>query len=199
MVGVEVTRSLVTLREADASDALFLAELWHDNLRRVDRQEQCGDLELIIKEAAASPEQRLVIAEYNEIPAGAVFLRAATLSPLNLEPVVQILSPQVLLGVRRKGVGRALMEEAMTFADQLGVAHVMTAASSTSRDGNRFLARMGFGAHATLRVAPTAVLRAKLTTGLTAGQRAVANRGHLGQVLAARRSLRHSRNSAGVA
>ena len=191
-----MTRSLVTLREAVAADALFLVELWHDSLRRADRQDQAADIEIVIKTAAASPEQRLVVAEYNDVPVGAVFLRTTTLSPINLEPIVQVLSPQVLPSARRKGVGQALMEEAVTFADQLGVAHVMTAASSTSRDGNRFLARLGFSSHATLRVAPTAVLRAKVTTGLTAGQRAVANRGHLGQVLAARRSMRHPRGSA---
>lgn len=191
-----MTRSLVTLREAVAADALFLVELWHDSLRRADRQDQAADLEIVIKNASASPEQRLVVAEYNDVPVGAVFLRATTLSPINREPIVQALSPQVLPSARRKGVGQALMEEAVTWADQLGVAHVMTAASSMSRDGNRFLARMGFSSHATLRVAPTAMLRAKLTSGLTAGQRAVANRGHLGQVLAARRSMRHPRGTA---
>jgi GNAT superfamily N-acetyltransferase len=186
----------MTLREAVVGDALFLAELWHDSLRRADRQDQVSDLELVIKTAASSPEERLVIAQYDDEPAGAVFLRATTMSPINLEPTVQTLSLQVLPSARRKGVGRALMEAAVTFADELGVGHVMTAAASTSRDGNRFLARLGFGAQATLRVAPTPVLRAKLTGRLTAGQRAVANRGHLGQVLAARRSLRHPRGTA---
>jgi GNAT superfamily N-acetyltransferase len=189
----------VTLREAEARDAPFLVEVWHESLRRADRQDLVADLEIVIKDAAASAESRLVIAEYNDVPAGAVFLRLGSLSPINPEPIVQVLSPQVLPSARRKGVGRALMEEAVTFADQIGVAHVMTAASASSRDGNRFLARFGFGAHATVRIAPTAVLRGKLTTGLTAGQRAVANRGHLGQVLAARRSLRHPRGSTGAA
>jgi len=189
----------VTLREAVASDALFLVELWHESLRRADRQDQAADLEIVIKDAADSAERRLVVAEYNGVPVGAVFLRVTTMSPINLEPIVQVLSPQVLPSARRKGVGRALMEEAVTFADQLGVAHVMTSASATSRDGNRFLARLGFGAHSTLRVAPTSALRAKVTSGLTAGQRAVASRGHLGQVLAARRSMRHSRGTAGAA
>lgn len=185
----------MTLREAVVGDALFLAEVWHESLRRADRQEQVADLEVIIKAAAVSPEQRLVIAQYDGEPVGAVFLRAASMSPINLEPVVQVIAPHVLASARRKGVGRALMEEAVTFADELGVGHVMTAASSMSRDGNRFLARLGFGSHATLRVAPTAMLRGRLTSRLTAGQRAVANRGHLGQVLAARRSMRHPRGS----
>jgi predicted N-acetyltransferase YhbS len=185
----------VTLREAVASDALFLVELWHASLRRADRQDQAADLELVIKEAAASPERRLVVAEYDRVPVGAVFLRATTMSPINLEPILQVLSPQVLPSLRGKGIGRALMEEAVSFADELGVAHVMTAASSTSREGNRFLARVGFGAHATLRVAPTQLLRNKLTSRMTAGQRALANRGHLGQVLAARRSMRRPSGS----
>jgi GNAT superfamily N-acetyltransferase len=184
------------MREATAGDALFLAELWQDGLRRTDRQDQVVDLEVVIKTAAASSEQRLAIAEYDGHPVGAVLLRATTMSPINLEPTVQVLAPYVLPSARRKGVGRALMEEAVAFADEFGVGHLLTAASASSRDGNRFLARLGFGAQTTLRVAPTPMLRAKLTAGLTAGQRAVANRGHLSQVLAARRSMRHPRRSA---
>lgn len=185
-----MNRSLVTLREATAGDALFLADLWQDGLRRADREEQVADLEIVIEGAAASPKERIVVAEYDGEPVGAVYLRVTTLSPLNLEPVLQTLSPYVVPSARRKGVGRALMEESVAFADRLGVGHVMTAASATSRDGNRFLARLGFGSHATLRVAATPMLRARLTARLTASQRALANRGHLGQVLAARRSVR---------
>lgn len=190
-----MTRSLVKLREATVDDALFLAELWRENLRRADRQDQVADLEIVIKTAAASREQRLVVAECAGAPVGAVFLKATTMSPINLEPVVQTLMPHVLASARRKGVGRALMEEAVSFADELGVGHIMTAASSTSRDGNRFLARFGFGAHAMVRVAQTPMLRGKLTARMTAGQRAVANRGHLGHVLAARRSMRSARGT----
>lgn len=191
-----MNRSLVTLREAMVGDALFLAEVWHGGLRRTDREEQVADLEIVIERAAASPEQRVVVAEYDGQPVGAVFLRVCTLSPINLEPVMQVLSPHVVPTARRKGIGRALMEEAVAFADSLGVGHVMTAAAAASRDGNRFLARFGFGSHATLRVAPTSMLRAKLTSRLTVSQRAVANRGHLGQVLAARRSMGHSGRAA---
>lgn len=190
-----MTRTLLTLREAVRADAPFLADLWHDTLRRADRHEQTGDLELVIKEASASPEQRLVVAEYDGRPVGAVYLRLTTLSPLNLEPTVQALSPHVVATARRKGVGRALMDAAVAFAEELGVGHVTTAAASGSRDGNRFLARLGFGPRATLRHAATPVVRAKLAAQLpgsrrTSARRAVARRGQLGQVLAARRSMR---------
>ena len=53
----------------------------------------------IIKAARSPREQRLVVAEYDGEPAGAVHLRPTTLSPLNLEPVVQALSPHVLAAV----------------------------------------------------------------------------------------------------
>lgn len=185
-----MTRTPMTLREAVRADAPFLADLWQELLRRADRHDQIGDLEFVIKEAGASPEQRLVIAEYGGRPVGAVYLRLATFSPLNLEPTVQALSPHVVPSARRKGVGRALMDAAIAFAEELGVGHVTTAAASGSRDGNRFLARLGFGPHSTLRHASTQVVRAKLAAQLPASRRAVAGRSQLGQVLAARRSMR---------
>ncbi|MDP2774949.1 MAG: GNAT family N-acetyltransferase, partial [Nocardioides sp.] len=85
---------------------------------------------------------------------------------------------------------RLLMESAVSFAEELGVAHVGTAASSGSRDANRFMARLGLGPHAMLRLAPTVVVRAKLTaqrpaTAATSGRQ-------LTRVLAARRSLRRA-------
>ncbi len=182
-------RSVVTLRCAELTDAALLADLWTDDLRRADRHEQVADLELIIKAAAQSPEQRIVVAEYDGNPAAAVFLRVTTLSPLNLDQTVQALSPHVLPKYRRHGVGRALMEAAVTFAEEQGVGHVATAATSGSRDANRFMARLGLGPQAVLRVASTHALRARLTALRPAHERGGRQ---LTQVLAARRSQRRS-------
>lgn len=185
-------RTLVTLRDAQIADAPFLATLWADALRRADRQEQIADLEVIVKDATQSPEERIVVAEYDGSPAGAVYLRLTTLSAINLEPTVQALSPHVLPEFRRHGVGRTLMEAAVTFAEEAGVGHIATAAASSSRDGNRFMARLALGPQAVLRVAPTHAVRARLTA-----QRPSLHRGGrpLGQVLAARRSLRRSQTA----
>lgn len=185
-----MSRIPVTLREADVSDARFLVELWQDSIRRADRAEQVADLEVIIKTAAQSPEQRVLVAEYDGEPAGAVYLRITTMSPLNLEPVVQALHPHVVPQLRRKGVGRALVEAAVSFAEENGVGHLTTAALSHSRDGNRFLARLGMSQAAVLRVASTHAVRAKLAAQLPATQRV---RGYRPQrVLAVRRSMRRS-------
>ena len=64
--------------------------------------------------------------------AGAVLLQVATLTPLNLEPTVQIVSPHVFPAFRRRGVGRALMDSAVGFAEELGVDHVASGSSSAS-------------------------------------------------------------------
>lgn len=184
-------RTLVTLRCAELSDAAFLATLWSDSVRRADRHDQVADLELVIKAAAQSPDQRVVVAEYDGEPAGAVFLNVTTLSAINLEPVVQALSPHVLPQFRRHGVGRTLMEAAVSFAEEVGVTHLATAAASGSRDGNRFLARLALAPQAVLRVAPTQVVRGRLTAQRPSLQRGERGAGrHLGQVLAARRSMR---------
>ncbi len=63
-----MSRQPVSLRRASVDDVPFLVELWGDSLRRADRQDQVHDLELIVKEAAESPERRLLVAEYDGSP-----------------------------------------------------------------------------------------------------------------------------------
>jgi GNAT superfamily N-acetyltransferase len=182
-----VTRSLVTIRPAAPGDAPRLTELWSDILRGADPAEQLADMISIIESVAALKDECLVVAEYDGGVGGAVYLRAATLTPLNLEPMVQAVSPHVFPEFRRRGIGRALMEAAAAFAEERGIAHVATASLSVSRDANRFMARLGLGPQAVLRVGTTQTLRARLT----AQRPALRPSGRqIGQVLAARRTLR---------
>ena len=184
-------RSLVTLRNAVPEDAEALAGLWSDVIRRTGLDEQVADLRSVIERVTGVADERVVVAEYDGSVAGAVHLRATTITPLNLEPVVQAISPHVFPQFRRHGVGRALMEAAVQFAEERGIGHVASAAVAGSRDANRFMARLALGPHATLRVAPTQTVKAKLSAqspqvGASSGRQ-------LTQVLAARRSLRRSR------
>ena len=187
-------RSQVSLRSAVPDDAAELVDVWSEVLRRADRSHQVADVRSVIERVGDLPEERIVVAEYDGHLAGAVHLRATTLTPLNLEPVVQAISPHVLPQYRRHGVGRALMEAAVAFADELGIGHLASAAASGSRDANRFMARLALGPHATFRVAPTAVVKAKLSAQRPAVARPQ-GRHHLTHVLAARRSLRKSQAS----
>ena len=185
-----MSRSLVSLRLAVSDDAPLLAELWADALRRVDHQEQIHDLQQIIGAADSDPGTRIVVADYDGQLAGVVLLRVSSLTLLNLEPTVHAVSPHVFPAFRRRGIGRALMDSAVGFAEELGIDHVATAASAGSRDANRFMARLALGPFATLRIAPTAAVRGKLAAQRpsmsTTGGRQVT------RVLATRRSLRRS-------
>lgn len=166
-----MSRSNLIPRIACREDAPALAELWSDVLRRADRAEQVADLELVIKGAAASPEQRFVVVEIEGRVAGAVFLRLTTQSPLNLEPCVQSIQPRVFDEFRRRGVGRTLMEAAVEYAEENGVLHVSTAVPATSRDANRFMARLALAPIATVRMAPASAVRSRITPAEAAAAR----------------------------
>ena len=182
-------RSPVHLRTARDADAGILVDLWADVLRRADRSQQVDDVRHVIDRVSAMPEERIVVAEVDGDVVGAVHLRATTLSPLNLERVVHVSSPHVLPDYRRHGIGSALIQAAVEFADELGIAHVGTAVATGLRESNRFMARLALGPAATLRVAATATVKNRLR----ASHRPMLARGgprQLTHVLAARRSLR---------
>lgn len=184
-----MSRYSLTTRVATREDAPVLAELWSDAVRRADRSDQAADLELVVKGAAASPEQRVLVVEYDGQLAGAVYLRITTLSPLNLEPCVQAIHPRVFDHFRRHGVGRTLMEAATAFAEENGILHVVTAVPHSSRDANRFMARLGLAPVVMYRIAPTTLLRNRVSPPRSA----LGGDNGRTKVLAARRSLRRAR------
>ncbi|MBS4754401.1 GNAT family N-acetyltransferase [Nocardioides sp. zg-ZUI104] len=183
-----MSRYSLTTRVATRDDAPVLASLWTDSVRRADPSEQVADIEQIVKNGAASVEQRVMVVEYDGQVAGAVLLRIMSLSPLNLEPCVHAFYPRVFVDFRRHGVGHALMEAAASYAEENGILHVATAIPYGSREANRFMARLGLAPVATYRVAPTGVLRSRLVP--QRGKTALDGRS---KVLAARRSLRRAR------
>jgi len=180
-----MSRSSVNLRDATLADVEQLSLLWQPFLRR-DVDDQLHDLATAIEHIGDHPGERLVVAEYDGEFAGAVYLLAAAYSPVNPEPVLQAHNPAVVPAHRKRGIGRALMESAVTWAEELGISHVATATASGSREANRFMARLALAPQAVLRMAPTPAVRARLAARHP-GARQVT------QVLAARRSLRHAR------
>jgi GNAT superfamily N-acetyltransferase len=189
-----MSRSLVTMREARPADVGALAELWQPYLRR-GSEDPLEDLASVIEHLDHQPGHRLVVAEYDGEFAGAVYLKTAPYSPVNPDPVLQVHNPAVVAQHRRHGVGKALMECAVTWAEELGIGHVATATSSGSREANRFMARIALAPQAVLRVAPTPVVRARLVPRHP-GTRHPGTR-PMSQVLAVRRSLRSARSVSG--
>jgi GNAT superfamily N-acetyltransferase len=182
-----MSRSLVAMREATLADVEQVAELWQPFLRRGSADEPLNDVATAIERAGDRPGERLVIAEYDGEFAGAVFLKSAAYSPVNSDLVLQVHNLSVVPAHRRHGIGKALVECAVTWAEELGLGYVATAASSGSREANRFMARLALGPQAVLRMAPTPVVRSKLAARHPAARQ-------VKQVLAVRRSLRHARS-----
>jgi GNAT superfamily N-acetyltransferase len=109
---------------------------------------------------------------------------------VNPEPVLQVHNAAVVPAFRRRGVGKALIEAAVTWAEELGIALVGTPTSSGSREANRFMARLALAPQAVLRMGPTPAVRSKLSSRYPAARQ-------MTQVLAVRRSLRHARSGSG--
>lgn len=186
----KVSRTPIFLRAAVGADADTLVELWSQVLRKGSRAEQVADVHTVLDEVEGRPDCCVVVAEYDGVVAGAVYLEAATVTPINKEPVVMAISPHVLPAYRRHGVGHALVEAAVDFAEQRGIGYVATAALSGARDSNRFLARLALTPQAVLRINTTNAVRAKLTPRGSGGPRRPVR-----QVLAARRTLRRGQAS----
>jgi len=189
-----VFRSPVHIRDAAPDDVDDLIEVWASRAsERVYsppvRQEAMASLAGI----AADADQRLLVASIDDRVAGAVHLLRAQLSPIHSESAVYVLHLQVVDEFRRHGVGRSLMEAVVTWAEEKASTHVIAAASASSRDANRFMARLGLGQFAVVRGATVTGMRSKLPLEPPAVAR-VGTRNHrtVGQVLVQRRSLRRS-------
>lgn len=190
-----MARVPLVVRDARAADVPALLELWGAVLRRGEAAAQEEDLRSVLASVEADPTRRLVVAECDGVVAGATLLSATTLTDLNLEPVVQVLSPHVHGDYRARGVGSALFEAAVSFADEQGIALLVTGVIGRNRDVDRFMARLGLSPTAVLRVAPTHVVRTRLAgrLGRTRPGRTRTGNPQLTSVLAARRSLRKTR------
>lgn len=195
-------RAPLTVRTAVASDTPALLALWRDTgltatadaLRGADEDEATQAIAAI----ADDPLSRIVVAVYDGYVAGAVFLRRVTLSPLVSTELLSMTHLQVDPSCGGRGIGTALVEAAVEWAEQEQIESVLTYSQPDDRPANRFLARLGFGQVGTVRSGPVATVRAALPTdavlGVGRNRRRVGVRSPaVGQVVAARRSQRRLR------
>ncbi|MGN6132709.1 MAG: GNAT family N-acetyltransferase, partial [Nocardioidaceae bacterium] len=183
-----MSRTPVHVRDATPDDASALLEIWSGLARTCDRESVAPQAEAAaaVARCAAESDRRMVVAVLEDQVVGAAQLLRAPISPIHSEMAVHVVHLQVREKWRRHGVGRALMEAAVCWAEEKDTVHVMAAASGASRDANRFMARLALAPVATVRVVPTSLLRSRVTPPVAGGGRSVP------RVLAARRSQRRS-------
>ncbi len=191
-----MSRNPVHVRDAVPEDAEALLEVWGD-FRRTggDRSQAAAESEAAsaLARIAAAPDERLLVGLVDDTLVGAAHLTRAGISPIHSEAAIHVSHLHVLGGYRRRGVGKALMEAAVSWAEEKDTHHLIAAASVHSRDANRFMARLGLTQIAVVRGATIPALRAKMPVEPPAGAM-VTSRNHrsVGQVLAQRRLQRRA-------
>lgn len=195
-----MSRYPVQVRDAVPEDAAALIEIWAD-FRRTgsDRNNPSAEVEAAnaLARIVADPDERLLVAAVEEKVVGAAHLVRAGISPIHTETAIHVTHLHVLAGYRRHGIGKALLEAAVSWAEEKDTAHLIAAASVSSRDANRFMARLGLSPLATVRGTSVPALRAKLPVDPPAGAM-VSSRNHrsVGQVIAQRRNQRRAQAQA---
>lgn len=188
-----MSRPAVHIRPVRLDDAEDLLALWQLPTRPTSAEDPLTEVSSSVRRVLASDRERIVVAEYAGRVAGAVHLRIGSFGPLGSERAVFASHLCVDPDLRRRGVARGLMEAATTWAEEQAVAHVLAFSPVGQREGNRFMARLGLAPAATVRIASTPTLRAKLPVevpGMVAMTRPARESRQLGQVLAQRRSAR---------
>jgi GNAT superfamily N-acetyltransferase len=172
-----VPRTTVTIRTATSDDLEELLGL-HDELlaagpRRLARPMLDGDTareKARLRYAAAmdAPDARMVVAVEAGRIIGMALLAVTPGTSLVEGPVLHMEHVCVGPAFRRRGAGRALVAAAAAWADEQSAETVSVQVFPTSRESNRFYARLGFAPVAIVRMAPTASLRRRLGPELPA-------------------------------
>jgi len=105
------------------------------------------------------PDSRALIALSGDEVAGMAVLTCSQYAPLFDQVAVHVHYLHVREGHRRRGVGKALLAAAASFAEEIGAEHLLTSVLPQLRETNRFYARLGFSPVVVRRSVPVAVLR----------------------------------------
>jgi GNAT superfamily N-acetyltransferase len=184
-----MSRHSLEIRDARPDDAPELLVLWSEAGSRSPEQPTPRPIDeavAALAQVAADPDERVVVGLYEGKLVAAIHLRRAAMSPLHSDVAVHTSYLLVTPEHRKHGFARALLDVAVTWAEDKDVTHITAITSSTSRDTNRFLARLGLATVASVRVANTTTLRRKLTPEALRPQD---SRRNLGVLLAQRRSM----------
>jgi GNAT superfamily N-acetyltransferase len=184
---------VITVREAQSHDLPAIARQWGDIKKVAGRSNRLapmpnfGRVRDYVRYGPRDPDQRVLVAtiDGDDEVIGFCVLFRQPFAPLYDGCSVQVHYLHVAERCRRRGVGRALVAAAATFAEEVSAEHVVTNVYPQLRDCNRFFARLGFAPVITRRVVALPALRRRLAVE--------ARTGSVDEVLARRRSVRRVR------
>lgn len=184
-----MTRPVVSVRVTCRQDMPALLQMWSElrdiggRIERLIPEPGSEGLQSRLEKIAADPDCRALVAEVADGEVvGMVLLTSQAYAPLMDQRAVHAHYLHVRDGYRRRGVGKALLAAAVSYADEVSAEHVIISVLPQMRDTQRFYARLGFGPVVVRRSVPVSVLRRRL---LPSGSSSVT-----GSLLARRRTLR---------
>jgi GNAT superfamily N-acetyltransferase len=165
-----VTRSHITVRAADDADVADLVLLWAELKRcgalntRLAALTDDRRIEERVRRLLSRPSGRILMAFSSDVPVGMAMLTTVPLGALNETVCVQVEYTVVAEPFRRRGIGRALMDAAASYAEEIGAEQITVSVSPMSREANRFYAQLGLTPLSVRRVAPASALRRRIAT-----------------------------------
>lgn len=190
-----MSRHTLEIKDARPEDAAALLGLWAQLGARGEQSSPrpIEDAEAALAQVAADPDERFLVGFHEGALVAALHLRRSAISPLHNDMAIHTSYLLVTPEHRKHGFARALLDVAVSWAEEKDIARVSAITASNSRDTNRFLARLGLAPVATVRMTNTALLRRKLTPEAI---RPLDARRNLGRVLAQRRSIQRRAQAA---
>jgi len=176
-----MARSVVRVRDAGPGDLETLLQFANRVIEPGDPSARSpltrlalGAMEQTLRERyarlLADPEHRVVlVADDTQTTVGAAVFSVDMISALLTVPVVYVSHVVVPELERDRAVGRALVEAATTFAEEIGAEHVVVGLNPAGRESNRFFARLGFAPLMVRRIASVPSLRRTLADAPSTG------------------------------
>ena len=152
----------ILVREAVTQDLDSLLPVWEDINAGVSKLSS-APLESRIALSITSEYFRVLAAWDGEKAVGIALVSIADVGTWVEAPSLQISGLHVLKSSRHRGVAKALLNSALSYADIWGCNNIMALVPPQEREANRFFARLGFAPIATRRICDTAQLRKKIS------------------------------------
>ncbi len=135
-----IERQSISLRTATDADADRIASLF------TDEGYPAGPTDIVERlERFASPHSRVVVADYEGEILGFIALHALPRFE-HSDRVIRVMALVVEAGVRERGVGHLLMEEAERIGQELGAAFVEVTAGRHRADAQHLYEALGYDA-----------------------------------------------------
>lgn len=175
-----MARSAVQVTRVTSGDEESFVSLWRYSKTADGHSEEQVDRALRegrLTRACARSDVRIYAAAVDGEPVGYVVVMSGPVSALLETPAVWVDVLWVKPGRRQRGVAGALLKAVASYAEHIGAPEIISCVPASSRDANRFFARLGFAAVVTERSTTPAALRRRLAgPGLSAVSDAVRRR-----------------------